>query len=602
MKRTELALLYDAKSSDQNILYFDQLVKEVVCTDKHEVFKTIDHLEKLQKQGFHVVGCINFEAGYLFDEALSSYFINSEFPLLAFKVFKRIEQLTKSDLIERLALDQDNSFIHNFSLIDDYETYKKQFDQVQYALKHGETYQINLTSKYSFQFSGDPLAFYFKLIEQQSAAYTAFLDFGRWQVLSISPELFFKKSGNQVTCKPMKGTIKRHPDKSIDQQNKSFLANDIKNKTENVIIVDLLRNDLSHISQTGTVDVPKLFEIESFETVYQMTSTVKSIIDQSIGLKDILMRLFPCGSITGAPKVSTIKHIRQIETEIRNLYTGSIGYLKPNGDMVFNVAIRTLVIDSEKSSGELGVGGAITTSSDVQEEWEELQLKANFVKQVEKPFDLIECILFEKGEYQYLDKHLSRLENSANTFNFNFDQFLILDHLMDGQTQLQDDASYKVKIQLQSNGQFDISYEQCQPFKKLIKLAISQEPIDSKNILFQHKTTANLTRGFYTQVVNDYKEKYNCDDVVFVNEKGHITETSIFNLIVKLNDQLYTPKVSDGLLPGIKREVLLESGQIIEKSLTLDELAQADALYVINSIRGMVGIEVISQKILSIYS
>ncbi|MCF6808401.1 aminodeoxychorismate synthase component I [Thiotrichales bacterium 19S9-12] len=588
MKRTELALLYDAKSSDQKILYFDQLVKEVVCTDKHEVFKTIDHLEKLQKQGFHVVGCINFEAGYLFDEALSSYFINSEFPLLAFKVFKRIEQLTKSDLIERLALDQDNSFIHNFSLIDDYETYKKQFDQVQYALKHGETYQINLTSKYNFQFSGDPLAFYFKLIEQQSAAYTAFLDFGRWQVLSISPELFFKKSGSQVTCKPMKGTIKRHPDKSIDQQNKSFLANDIKNKTENVIIVDLLRNDLSHISQTGTVDVPKLFEIESFETVYQMTSTVKSIIDQSIGLKDILMRLFPCGSITGAPKVSTIKHIRQIETEIRNLYTGSIGYLKPNGDMVFNVAIRTLVIDSEKNSGELGVGGAITTSSDVKEEWEEIQLKANFVKQVEKPFDLIECILLEKGEYQYLDKHLSRLENSANTFNFNFDQFLILDHLMDGRTQLQDDASYKVKIKLQLNGQFDISYEQCHPFKKLIKLAISQEPIDSKNILFQHKTTANLTRGFYTQVVNDYKEKYNCDDVIFINEKGHITETSIFNLIVKLNDQLYTPKVSDGLLPGIKREVLLESGQIIEKSLTLDELAQADALYVINSIRGMV--------------
>ncbi|MCF6764951.1 aminodeoxychorismate synthase component I [Thiotrichales bacterium 19S3-7] len=590
MDTNSFALLYDAKLKENNILYFDGLVTEIICFQQDKLELAIQQIERYQKNGFYAVGCINFETGYLLDDALASYYRHSQFPLLAFKIFKQVHYLSKYDLPKFLTKYRLNqaSFIYNFHLIDDYEVYQQQFNNVQNALKNGETYQINLTSKYNFEFQGQALDFYFKLIQQQSASYCAYMEFNQWQILSISPELFFKKEGDTIRCKPMKGTIKRHSNPEIDEQNKLFLANDLKNKTENVIIVDLLRNDLADISQVGSVNVATLFEIETFETVYQMTSTIESKFKSDISLYKLFSQLFPCGSITGAPKVSTMKHIAQIETEPRNLYTGSIGYIKPNGDMCFNVAIRTLLIDKKTNQGELGAGGGITISSEVNDEWEELKLKANFVRQVHKPFDLIECILYKNNAYQHLDKHINRLENSAQIFNFVFDRYHLLDQLMELTAELQSDKAYKVKILLAGCGKVSISFDEALSISQPIKLIIANEPIDSSNILFQHKTTAHSVRGFYDQMVSKYRQQTDCFDVIFYNEKGYITETSIFNLIVEIKGQLYTPKINSGLLPGIGRSALIEQGKVHEKNITKNELVNADAIYVVNSIRGLI--------------
>ncbi|TNF68641.1 MAG: aminodeoxychorismate synthase component I [Gammaproteobacteria bacterium] len=595
MDTSSFALLYDAKLKENNILYFDQLVTEVICYQESDLLQAIDKVETYQKQGFYTVGCINFETGYLLDDAFKSHYRKSQFPLLAFKIFKKLTYLSKLDLVTFLSKFDFNesAFIYDFNLIDDYKNYQKQFKKVQNALQIGETYQINLTSKYKFKFQGCALDFYFKLIQQQSASYCTYIEFDHWQVLSISPELFFKKENDTLTCKPMKGTVKRHSDPETDNQNKLFLANDLKNKTENVIIVDLLRNDLATISEVGSVRVPKLFEIETFETVYQMTSTVQSTIKQSSSLKQLFSRLFPCGSITGAPKVSTMKHIAEIETEARNLYTGSIGYIKPNGDMCFNVSIRTLLIDKKTRQGELGAGGGITISSEVKDEWDELQLKANFVRQVKKPFDLIECLLYKDGSYQYIEKHLNRIEKSAQCFNFFFDRYQLLDQLMDLTANLQVSKAYKVKAVLSGCGKTSLTFSEALPIKQPIKLVIAKEHIDSTNILFQHKTTDQSVRGFYNDIVAKYRQSTNCFDVIFINDKGFVTETSTFNLIVKINEQLYTPKVDSGLLPGIGREVLLESGKVIEKNISEIELLNSDMIYVVNSIRSLMEVELI---------
>lgn len=593
-----IAIFVDAKKNPNEIIFFNELIDEIICYKPQLIDECFKRLENYQAQGFYLVGCLNYELGYLFDPALENHFRGSNFPLLAFKIFKKKEIISYEKLSEKININQNNeSFIYNFNLIDDYQTYQNQFKKVQKALKEGETYQINLTSKYKFNFQGDSINLFFKLIKQQSAAYNVFFQFDSFDILSISPELFFKKQGDKLICKPMKGTVKRDSNLIQDQKNKEFLQNDPKNKTENVIIVDLLRNDLSHISEKASVNVPKLFDIETFETVFQMTSTVESKLKKNINLKTMIQSLFPCGSITGAPKVSTMKHIANIETEPRNLYTGSIGFIEPNGDMCWNVAIRTLLLDQKNKKGELGAGGGITISSEVSDEYDELKLKANFVKNIEKPFNLIEAILLRDNQYQHLSRHLDRLENSAKTFNFKFNREELIQSLDKYKQNLDQKNAYKIRIEYNSFGQFLIESSDANPINQPIKLTIASERVDSSNILFQHKTTAESVRGFYNQLFKKYREEKKCFDVLFLNKKGYITETSIFNILIELNGKYYTPKITDGLLPGIGREILLENGfnkqKIIEKNISLDELLSAENIWVINSIRGLLKSEVI---------
>ena len=267
--------------------------------------------------------------------------------------------------------------LKDFTLGVDQDSYVKNLNQIKHYLTEGHTYQINYTSKYRFNYDDEPLAIYQLLRQKQKVAYSAFLQFDDYHLLSLSPELFFKKVGCQISSKPMKGTMPRSGDALTDKKNKAFLTRDEKTLAENIIIVDLIRNDLNKIAKTGTVKVPKLFQVESYETVHQLVSEVQCQLPSDIGFAEIVKGLFPCGSITGAPKKRSLQIIRELEKENRGIYTGAIGYIMPNNDMCFNVAIRTARL--QNSQGELGVGGGIVHDSDALAEFDEMRLKAKFL-------------------------------------------------------------------------------------------------------------------------------------------------------------------------------------------------------------------------------
>ncbi|MGH9825789.1 MAG: aminodeoxychorismate synthase component I, partial [Blastocatellia bacterium] len=296
------------------------------------------------------------------------------------------------------------------------ESYSNPIDEIRALIRRGETYQVNYTFPLNCTFSGDAWSWYRDLGAAQGAQYCAYLDLGRYKVLSLSPELFFDRTGDKLTVRPMKGTMPRGRWVHEDDAQAARLASCEKNRAENVMIVDLLRNDLGRISRFGSVDVTRLFEVERYNTLLQMTSSIESRCDSSVDLVSILKALFPCGSITGAPKIRTAGIIRQLEPFPRGAYTGAIGLIRPGGDCTFNVAIRTLTIDTQKGNATFGVGGGITYDSDANSEYDECILKSQFLTETDREFELIETILLEHGQLFLLDRHLDRLKSSANYF------------------------------------------------------------------------------------------------------------------------------------------------------------------------------------------
>ena len=376
-------LLEDRKSNanGKNSLYFTNPKEAIICTDPNQLASSLDYIENLKQKGHYLVGFVSYEASYFLQTAvIKDYVYQGNFPLLHFLAFDSCQRLTQAEvnqLLDNLTKNAEkDSVAYNILLNMDEAEYANNFNKIKQHLYQGDTYQVNYTGKYTFDLQGDPVQLYQVLRERQKVEYGALLLFKDYQILSLSPELFFSKREDNVTAKPMKGTMPRSLNKAIDQKNKEALTNDAKLMAENIIIVDLLRNDLSTISVPGSVTVSHLLQVETYETVYQMTSTIHSKINADLPFKTLLYNLFPCGSITGAPKRSTMQIIHDCEKEPRNIYTGAIGYITPTNDMCFNVAIRTLLIRDKK--GELGVGGGITYDSTMANEFEELQLKAVF--------------------------------------------------------------------------------------------------------------------------------------------------------------------------------------------------------------------------------
>ncbi len=304
--------------------------------------------------------------------------------------------------------------------------YSDAVSRIRDLIARGDTYQVNYTFPLLSHFNGDPSAWYDTLCTAQGAEYCAYLDLGRYKVLCISPELFFERSGDSIKTKPMKGTINRGRWAQEDEERARQLAESAKDRAENVMIVDLLRNDLGKISVPGSVTVSKLFEVERYETLWQMTSTVESTLRSDVGLADVMAALFPCGSITGAPKIRTMEIIRELEPFPRGIYTGTIGFIRPGGDCVFNVAIRTVVLDSDTGAATFGVGGGITIDSTAEREYDECLLKSSFLTAPIPRFRLLESILLEGGEFFLLSRHLDRLRASAKYFNFHFPEEQVL--------------------------------------------------------------------------------------------------------------------------------------------------------------------------------
>lgn len=377
----DFILLEDRTSHTASNLawYFSNPVEDVVCLKSCDLLASLERIDELKNCGYYLAGFISYEASYFLQKPFSAadLHIDASFPLLHFKAFKRAQRLPVAD-VERLLNKNAASDVRisHLSLNCSAADYVAKFNTIKQFMRDGHTYQVNLTAKYQFELEGCPIQLYQQLRQRQKVPYSALLHFNEYQILSLSPELFFRKTGGVIQVEPMKGTMPRDENGDQDDKNKAFLTTDPKSIAENTMIVDLLRNDLSSLSNPGTVDVLSLLQVSSYETLHQMTSKIQGQVNPDLAFKRIITQLFPCGSITGVPKRRTLEIINGIEQSPRNIYTGAIGYITPNNDMCFSVAIRTILLRNGR--GELGVGGGIVYDSRVHDEFEELKLKARF--------------------------------------------------------------------------------------------------------------------------------------------------------------------------------------------------------------------------------
>jgi len=414
----------------------------------------------------------------------------------------------------------------------------------------------------------------------QRAAYCAYLQYDRHRILSASPELFFELSGGLLKTRPMKGTLPRGRWTEEDDRHVRRLQDSAKDRSENLMIVDLLRNDLGRISTAGSVRVERLFEIERYDTLLQMTSTISSRLSPNVSLKDLFSALFPCGSITGAPKVRTMQILSRLEDRPRGVYTGCIGLISPGPEAVFSVAIRTLWLDQDRGVAEFGVGGGITHDSTAEGEYEECLTKAKFLTEERPEFDLLETLLWEEGEYFLLERHLQRLRDSARYFRHHYCEEGILQALARLSRQL-GPGKYRVRLLLSRDGLLRCEHK---PLSREAasgppRIAFAREPVDSRNVFLYHKSTH---RANYE---NRAASRPDLDDVILINERGEITESTIANVAVVLNGTWWTPPIECGLLPGVYRAELLEQGKLQEKVLRPEDLERAEAIYLLNSVR-----------------
>jgi para-aminobenzoate synthetase/4-amino-4-deoxychorismate lyase len=519
-----------------------------------EVFPVLEFAEHEARAGSHVAVLLSYEAAPAFDSAFVTH-PSSEFPLAWAAV---VENMSDRPGGEHVA-DAWAPFVSR-------DEYDRSVSRIKELIAAGDTYQVNYTFPLTSVFNGDAFAWYRELCVAQDAQYSVYLDLGRYQVLCLSPELFFERRGNHVITRPMKGTVRRGRWPAEDRELAEWLKHSAKDRAENVMIVDLLRNDLGKVSVPGSVRVSSLFDLERLETVWQMTSTVESTLKEGTSLVELMGALFPSGSITGAPKIRTMQIIRELERFPRGAYTGTIGLLKPGGDCVFNVAIRT-VVDTESNQATFGVGGGVTIDSTAEREYEECLVKSKFLHTSPAEFQLFESMLLEDGEYFLLARHLERLRGSAEYLGFVFpgeEINLVLSGVAN------DSGAFKVRLVLWKDGKIETQISRIKNADLVKHIALAREPVDSSDRFLYHKTTL---RDYYSE------------DVIFWNERGEITESRIANVVVEMEGQLFTPPVTSGLLAGTFRDQLLAEGRIKERVITIEELQKAKEFFLINSVR-----------------
>lgn len=461
--------------------------------------------------------------------------------------------------------------------------YEAAVEEIRSQIRAGETYQVNHTFRLEADFDGDDRSFYADLLGAQRAAHCAYLDTGRWRVLSASPELFLTLEGTTLTTRPMKGTAPRGRWPAEDRANAEGLVASAKERAENAMIVDLLRNDMGRISTPGSVRVTRLFETERYETVWQLTSTIVSDLAPDAPLLDVFRALFPSGSVTGAPKIRSMQITAELEDSPRGIYTGAVGWLAPRGETeraAFNVAIRTVELDADRGRVRFGVGSGITHDSVAEREYEECLAKTRFLTERRPEFQLFESIRHDADGWVWLDDHLNRMAASAAYFGFRFDQAAIrkaLDAAIDG---FAPDPA-KVRLVLSRDGSVSIDTTAVAPPQtEPVRLAIeSDHRVDHTDVFLFHKTTL---RRAYTEARERHPD---ADDVLFVNDRGEVTETTIANLLARIDGRWVTPALDCGLLAGTHRQRLLAAGEIEEGHLLVEDVRNAEALALVSSVR-----------------
>ena len=553
---------------------FDGLRAVIRADAIEDVLPALRAVEDAVADGLHAAGFVAYEAAPAFDPALATRPADPRIPLLWFALYERRIEADRNELSDDTA-DASLGELRPDVAEDDYAA---RVDRIRELIAAGDTYQVNYTFRLRGAFDGSPLALYRRLCDAQQAAFCAYVDFGVGVIVSASPELFFRWGGGELELRPMKGTRPRGRWLEEDRERARELTASPKDRAENLMIVDLLRNDAGRIAEVGSVRVERMFEVEPYPTVLQMTSTVCARTPPETRLADVFRALFPCGSITGAPKVRTSQIIAELETSPRGVYTGAIGFVSP-GEALFSVAIRTLVIDRATGEAELGVGSGVTYDSTAADEYRECLSKAAFVHHAPPPA-LLETFGWAPGPgFVRLDAHLERMSRSAEYFGYAFDAGAVR-HRLDTLAAEMPREPRRVRIELAPRGEVIIEHSPMPRWVEPVRLALTRRHIPSEHPFWYHKTA---DRAWYE--AHDPVEVAH-DQVLLVNERGEVAETPIATLVVELDGALWTPHLDAGLLPGILRTELLRDGTIRERVLTVADLERATALWVINSLRG----------------
>ncbi len=557
-----------------NWLYFKNPIRILETLHISEVLQILEEIEEIVRTGkWYAVGWIAYEASSAFDSAFSAKEGN-HFPLVWFGIFSPPEKCAFFPLkiSEGYSLEPWTSGWSK-------SQYSHAVNQIRTFIQNGETYQVNFTFKLQSQLTGNPLAWFWDLVRAHRPKYPAFFQTEKWIVCSASPELFFRLDGEKIISKPMKGTIARGRTFEEDKIRASTLWHSPKDRAENLMIVDMVRNDIGRIARFGTVRVNALYEVEKYPRVWQMTSTIAG--ETKASLVKIFQALFPPASITGAPKPRTTEIIASLEPGPRGVYCGAIGYLAPRRKAQFNVAIRTAVIHRDTRKVEYGTGGGIVWDSHPEKEYEECLLKADIVFKKEPEFSLLETLLWTPKEgYFLLDLHFQRLLSSAQYFDFPIDEKKWRDAL-EKEARTFESVAHRVRLVISEQG---IPSVESIPLSSLksrspLRLCLAKDPVDSSNRFLYHKTTF---RKFYEEKLDGLPD---CDDVILWNERQEVTETTIGNIVIEWKGKYITPPVECGLLPGTFRAWLLQRGEIEEQVISFEMLQKASAIYRINAVR-----------------
>jgi para-aminobenzoate synthetase/4-amino-4-deoxychorismate lyase len=552
---------------------FTRPAEIIVARSACEVRPALRRIERAAAGGMYAAGYVAYEAAPAFDRA----FVvrpDARAPLLWFGIFDAPSELKPAGDGEFRLSEWTPSVRRG--------EYDRCVGVARDRIARGDTYQVNYTLRLRAGFEGDDFAFYERLRAAQRTRFGAYINGGRFRVLSASPELFFRRRGASIVTRPMKGTARRGRWREEDARFAAWLAASEKNRAENVMIVDLLRNDLGRIAETGAVHVPFLFKVERYPTLFQMVSTVAATLRPGTTLEEIFAALFPCGSVTGAPKVSTMRLIAALEDSPRGVYCGAVGFVAPGGDAVFNVAIRTVVIDTEAGVAEYGVGGGVTWDSTAADEYAEALDKASLLDEEARAFDLLETMLLENGGYRLLADHLERLAESAEYFGIPF-SVKRARAALDAHARRFTIGARRARLLVSADGGVRVESEViAETPAGQRSVALARTSVCKSERFLYHKTTR---RRLYDERRAEHPEAF---DVLLWNEEGELTEFTNGNLVLELDDGRWTPPRECGLLAGTFRAGLLRRGEIGERVLKRADIRRASRCWLVNSVRGWV--------------
>jgi para-aminobenzoate synthetase/4-amino-4-deoxychorismate lyase len=548
-------------------LVFEKPVQVLEAREAACVAQTIANAEFLARdRGYHAVGFVSYEAGAAF--GLKTHTAPAGLALAWFALFdpgsvRRIGRVTASGDYELGVLTPSMTR----------EVFTVAFNRIKQHLADGDSYQVNYTFRMACSFGGDPRALFRDLVAAQEGQHSAFIQTGTYSICSASPELFFSRKGEDLAARPMKGTARRGLTMAEDRGQAHALRSSPKQQAENVMVVDMVRNDLGRIAEVGSVKVPELFAVERYPNVWQMTSLVTA--RSSAPLQEIFAAMHPSASVTGAPKARTMEILAALEERPRGIYTGAIGHIGPDGDASFNVAIRTACVDHERSSVEFGIGSGIVWDSDADGEYEECLLKGTVLGHRPPSFELLETLRWTPAEKFFLfDRHLQRLRDSAEYFGFAFREAAIR-HALDRAVE-RSERPRRVRLLVSRDGEVRVEHSAFLESPAVMRVVLAAEPIDQKDVFLFHKTT---NRGVFERA-----RSVKADEVILWNARGEVTEATTANVVVELGGSRVTPPVDCGLLAGTFRAELLTRGEIREAVVSIEQLKSASNIWLINSV------------------